>query len=829
MPINFPDTEGQLGDGSFTFTDPETGVTYRFFRADPLSTTGPGYWSAAGSGTPGATGATGPGAGSTGATGVPGPAGATGATGPQSTVPGPPGPPGIIPGPTGATGERGFDGPRGPKGDLGAPGIPGSIGPRGATGATGAGSPGGPGAPGPRGATGPIGIQGQPGPPGGPGATGFTGPPGPVGVTGSTGATGAVSANGPTNSVQFNNGANGLQGSNNLLYDGSGLIATQEIQGDVGGYSRLLNPGRRINGVLFDGSQDITVSAGTAGILTMTTAGNGLSGTSVFNGSNTVFTVQSNGTSSNVADTLVYRDPTGSFFAEDITADGDVLIQGDLTVNGTTTTIDTADLLVEDRNITIGNVPVPSDVTAEGGGITLLGTTNKTISWTNVNNSWVSNVNFTAPQFFGNLVGNVTGDLTGNVVGILTGNVIGNVTGNATSADRVNNALTVNTSGTGLSGSGTFDGSTAETITIASNATSASTPGTLVARDAQGNFLANRITSSLTGDVLGNVIGDLSGNAATASILQSPRNINGVPFNGSTDITISAATVGTLTMDTAGTGLSGSATFTGANTTFTVTSNATAANTLGAIVARNSSGNFSANQITASLLGNADSATRLQTARTINGIPFDGTSDITIDASGETLTLATSGNGLTGSATYDGQSATTFTVASNATNANTPNTIVYRNANGNFNAQDVRVDSFGVGTNASGVSGEIRATNDITAFFSDIRLKHNIKPLDNALEKVCSLHGVIYEPNEVAASFGFKQEEQVGVIAQEVKAVLPQIVKRAPFDTSYTSDNEEYSVSGEEYMTVKYEKLVPLLIEAIKELKEEIEKLKGSE
>ena len=49
------------------------------------------------------------------------------------------------------------------------------------------------------------------------------------------------------------------------------------------------------------------------------------------------------------------------------------------------------------------------------------------------------------------------------------------------------------------------------------------------------------------------------------------------------------------------------------------------------------------------------------------------------------------------------------------------------------------------------------------------------------------------------------------------------------FDTSYTSDNEEYSVSGEEYMTVKYEKLVPLLIEAIKELKEEIEKLKGSE
>jgi len=823
MPINFPDTEGQLGDGSFTFTDPETGVTYRFYRADPLATTGPGYWSAAGSGTPGATGATGPGAGATGASGPTGATGVPGPPGATSVTPGPPGPPGTQPGPDGATGPRGFEGPRGPKGDQGAPGIAGTLGPRGATGATGVGSPGGPGSPGPAGATGPIGIQGQSGPPGPPGATGFNGPPGPVGVTGSTGATGVVAAVGPPDAVMYSNGV-AFQGSNNLTFDGTTLTAANPIDADVSGYSVLLNPGRRINGVLFDGTQDITVSAGTAGILTMTTSGNGLSGTSVFNGSNTVFTVTSNGTSSNLGDTLVFRDPTGSFFVQDINADGDVVIQGDLTVNGTTTTIDTQDLLVEDRNITLGNVPVPSNVTAEGGGITLLGTTPKEISWTNVNNTWISNVNFTAPQFFGDITGDVTGDVTGNVVGIFTGPL----NGNATSANQVNNDFDVAVSGNGLSvNPNSFNGSANVTATVTSNATSNSSPNTLVYRDPSGSFNATAVTANLTGNVTGNA--DTSTLAADATKLATPRLINGVAFDGTSDITIDAATVGTLTMGTSGTGLSGSASFSGANTTFTVTSNATSANNNSTIVSRNASGNFSANQITASLLGNANSATVLQTARTINGIAFDGSQNITIPVGGSTLTLATAGPGLSGSATYDGQSPITFTVTSNATPTNTVNAIISRDSAGGFEAQDVQFDSFGVGTAPSGVTGEIRATGDITAFFSDLRLKHNIKPLDNALEKVCSLRGVTYEPNEVALSYGFQKEEHVGVIAQEVEAVLPQIVKRAPFDSSYTSDNEEYSVSGEEYKTVKYEKLVPLLIEAIKELKEEVERLKGNE
>lgn len=70
------------------------------------------------------------------------------------------------------------------------------------------------------------------------------------------------------------------------------------------------------------------------------------------------------------------------------TFDDDVTIQGDLTVNGTTTTIDTTTLVVEDKNIEIGKVATPTDVTADGGGITLKGSTDKTINWVDATDAW---------------------------------------------------------------------------------------------------------------------------------------------------------------------------------------------------------------------------------------------------------------------------------------------------------------------------------------------------------------------------------------------------------------------------------------------------------
>jgi hypothetical protein len=140
-----------------------------------------------------------------------------------------------------------------------------------------------------------------------------------------------------------------------------------------------------------------------------------------------------------------------------------------------------------------------------------------------------------------------------------------------------------------------------------------------------------------------------------------------------------------------------------------------------------------------------------------------------------------------------------------------------------FSAPGIKVLSLGVGTNASGNSGEIRATNNITAFYSDERLKENIKTIPSALSKLLSLRGVTYNSNKLAEQYGyFDKKEQVGVIAQEVEKVLPQIVVPAPFDIEQDEDGNEYSKSGENYKTVQYDKLIPLLIEAIKEQQETI-------
>lgn len=79
--------------------------------------------------------------------------------------------------------------------------------------------------------------------------------------------------------------------------------------------------------------------------------------------------------------------------ADTITFGNDVVVTGDLTVNGTTTTINTQDLLVEDKNIVIGNVTTPSDITADGGGITLKGATDKTFNWVNATDAWTSSEN----------------------------------------------------------------------------------------------------------------------------------------------------------------------------------------------------------------------------------------------------------------------------------------------------------------------------------------------------------------------------------------------------------------------------------------------------
>ena len=127
-------------------------------------------------------------------------------------------------------------------------------------------------------------------------------------------------------------------------------------------------------------------------------------------------------------------------------------------------------------------------------------------------------------------------------------------------------------------------------------------------------------------------------------------------------------------------------------------------------------------------------------------------------------------------------------------------------------ANSVQFNSLGIGTAASGTSGEIRSTNSITAYYSDDRLKTRLGNIENALAKVMTLNGFQYEANETAQALGYTVRPEIGLSAQEVQAVLPEVVVPAPID--------------DKYLTIHYERVIPLLVEAIKELSREIDELK---
>lgn len=136
---------------------------------------------------------------------------------------------------------------------------------------------------------------------------------------------------------------------------------------------------------------------------------------------------------------------------------------------------------------------------------------------------------------------------------------------------------------------------------------------------------------------------------------------------------------------------------------------------------------------------------------------------------------------------------------------------------GNVGGVSIPAGSYlGVGATGSGTAGSIIATNEITAYSSDGRLKENVEPIADPIGKVMRLRGVTFDWKDSTKDVGFEPayRHDVGVIAQEVKAVLPEAIRPAPFD--FDKDSETKSKSGEHYLTVQYEKLTALLIEAVK-------------
>lgn len=361
-----------------------------------------------------------------------------------------------------------------------------------------------------------------------------------------------------------------------------------------------------------------------------------------------------------------------------VTASG---FTGPLTGNASTaTTLQTARTINGisfdgSTNITIsGNTTNAATFNAGGtgavAGTTFNGSVAQTISYNTIGAPSISGANATGTWGI-----SVTGN-AGTATKLATARNINGVafdgTGNITIPATASNAVTFNNSGTGSATGITYDGSAA--ITVSYNTLGApSTTGT----NASGTW---------------NIA--ILGNAASATALQTARNINGISFDGTGNITITANTTNTLTRGSYLTGDN----FNGSlATTWAV--DATTTNTASKVVARDASGNFAAGTITASLSGNASTATILQTTRTINGTNFNGSANITITAVNP-FSL-TNGSYLTGSA-YDGSGAVTWSVDASTTNQGSK--VVARDISGNFAAGTITATLNGNASTASALS-----------------------------------------------------------------------------------------------------------------------------
>jgi YD repeat-containing protein len=716
-------------------------------------------------------------------------------------------------------------------------------------------------------------------------------------------------------------GVNGIdiQGSTDAINDALRIShsKTSSLSGTYGGNG--------IASITVDGMGHVT-AVGTATYLTSSTGVASLAGTAnqvIVSGSTGAVTLslpQSIATTSNV-----------TFNA--LTTNADVIVGGNLTVNGTTTTVNSTTLDVVDLNITVGKNAVTA-AASDGAGLTVGNYAgNPTLLYVNASNRWVMNrgvegssfvrtggtssqflkadgsVDSTSYQVAGSYATATQGtkaDNVGAVNGIIKSNgsatfsaavagtdyVIpsGSITG---SAGSVANALTI---GTGLSGT-SYNGSSAVTISIPTSGVAAGTYNNVTVNDrgivtagsnvsyltAESDTLATVTARGATTTVAITTTGFIKSGGTSSQFLKADGSVDsntyltsvgngafGVSIGvaGATNTTVTWGTSSGFTANAAsastydlkvGPALTGlAAQMTGAGSGFL---KKTAADTYSL-----DTSTYLTSAVTSAAAGTGISVSAATGAVTITntGVTSLNLGVITGGGSGFTSVGSLTGsvnmqfsNPLTASLTtpnalavdlmtQSGLTAGTYnnvtvsskgivTAASNVsylTSAvtsltGTSNQVIASASTGSVTLSlpqsintgaSVQFGSLGIGTAASGVTGEIRATDNITAYYtSDERLKTNVTKIENALEKVSQIDGVIYDWNEVykekhgGVDGFFVREQNSGVIAQQVEKVFPNVVGER----------------GDGYKAVRYELLVPLLIEAIKDLKAEVEALKA--
>ena len=327
----------------------------------------------------------------------------------------------------------------------------------------------------------------------------------------------------------------------------------------------------------------------------------------------------------------VSGDSSGNLtFPANVTTSGNAVITGNLTVNGTTTTLATTNSVISDRLIELGNGTTGTPGNDMGIVLERGDSDNAFIGWDESADKFIvgtgsftgastGNLTITTGTLVANLEGNVTGNVTGNVSGSS-----GSTTGNAATATALETARTIH--GVSFDGTGNIDLTEVVQDTVGAMFSSNTETGiTATYQDGDG-------TIDL---VVGTLNQDTTGNAATATALETARTIAGQSFDGSANITI------------ASTDLSNTSNITLNDATQTLTNKTLTSPTItgtGAIA-----GTFTGN-ITGDVTGNADTATALATARNIGGVSFDGSANINLPGVNTSGNQDTTGNAATATA-----------------------------------------------------------------------------------------------------------------------------------------------------------------------------------
>jgi hypothetical protein len=205
-----------------------------------------------------------------------------------------------------------------------------------------------------------------------------------------------------------------------LLVDGVSGQIVGPINSFDGGNSITMDP---VNGVIIGGTAGAQIigAAGAPVYIGGGTSGGTTGDIFLGNGINRVLFV-SNNIDTDDSSALIFEPPvtfnTNVTFDSDIAVNGQVTIGGDLIINGTTTTINAVTLTVDDKNIELGSTASPTDVTADGGGITLKGSTDKTFNYVNSTGLWTANIGIAATSFTG-LAAAATAGVTAASVGYM--------------------------------------------------------------------------------------------------------------------------------------------------------------------------------------------------------------------------------------------------------------------------------------------------------------------------------------------------------------------------------------------------------------------------